>query len=395
MVVADVVKFEGPVDSLVWKYPLEDFNATSQLIVDETHEALLIVNGNAADLFLPGRRTLALPNIPLANKLINIPTGGETPFPCKVFFINKVHQMDLLWGTQGPITLEDTIYDIFLHIVLHGSMTIQVSDTRKFMLSMVGFKEQFNAEGVTDKFRGIVSAQVKDCVSNIMIKGLISYFTINANLLEVSGVVKERLDVIFYEYGIEIKYFNIETIDVPDKDYQAISNAKLERTSRIVQGYTWQEERQMVIAEKFASNEGTMGSIGGAVGGFMAGGAFGGTLAELARGALSEERIPSEKPPKDPRGVPSPIKNPNGPGRFDVKKFYEEIKTDGTKIENENAQSGIQQDGSFCAACGAKAAEGDLFCLACGKRIKKVCVECKHPIDNEAAVFCTKCGKKI
>ena len=50
MAIAEVIKFEGPQDALVWKFPVEDFNATSQLIVDETHEALLVVNGNA-DLF--------------------------------------------------------------------------------------------------------------------------------------------------------------------------------------------------------------------------------------------------------------------------------------------------------------------------------------------------------
>lgn len=111
MAIAEVIKFEGPQDALVWKFPIEDFNATSQLIVDETHEALLVVNGNAADLFTAGRRTLSVPNIPIARTLIEIPTGGNSPFPCKVFFINKVHAMDLLWGTQGPIALEDMLYD--------------------------------------------------------------------------------------------------------------------------------------------------------------------------------------------------------------------------------------------------------------------------------------------
>lgn len=82
MAIAEVIKFEGPQDALVWKFPIEDFNATSQLIVDETHEALLVVNGNAADLFTAGRRTLSVPNIPIARTLIEIPTGGNSPFPC-------------------------------------------------------------------------------------------------------------------------------------------------------------------------------------------------------------------------------------------------------------------------------------------------------------------------
>lgn len=268
MAIAEVIKFEGPQDALVWKFPVEDFNATSQLIVDETHEALLVVNGNAADLFTAGRRTLSVPNIPIARKLIEIPTGGDSPFPCKVFFINKVHQMDLLWGTQGPIALEDPLYDIFMHVMANGSMSISVSESRKFMLKMVGFRDRFDPEDLISKFRGIISSHVKDCISKIMINGMLSYFMMNANLFELSGVIKERLDAIFDEYGIKIQYFNIETIEVPEADYKKVSEAKERRTSRMIEGYTWQEERQMMIAEKFAGNEGTMGNVGGAVGGF-------------------------------------------------------------------------------------------------------------------------------
>lgn len=140
MNISQVLQFEGPIDSLVWKNPIEDFNTTSVLVVDETHEALLVVNGNACDLFGPGRHTLETPNIPLVKRIINIPTDGKTSFPCKVFFINKVHQMDLTWGIPGEITLNDPIYDIFLHVGMCGNMNFQVMDARKFMLKMVGFK---------------------------------------------------------------------------------------------------------------------------------------------------------------------------------------------------------------------------------------------------------------
>ena len=320
MAIAEVIKFEGPQDALVWKFPVEDFNATSQLIVDETHEALLVVNGNAADLFTAGRRTLSVPNIPIARKLIEIPTGGNSPFPCKVFFISKVHQMDLLWGTQGPIALEDPLYDIFMHVMANGSMSISVDNSRKFVLKMVGFRDNFSNDELISKFRGIISSHVKDCISKIMINGMLSYFMMNAHLFELSGVIKERLDAIFEEYGIKIQYFNMETIEVPEADYQKVSEAKERRTSRMIEGYTWQEERQMMIAEKFAGNEGTMGNVGGAVGGFMMGGAMGGSIVDIARNALDPEKIPKEKSPKDAAGThPRPGQ---GPGRIDHFQFY-------------------------------------------------------------------------
>ncbi len=391
MEIAEVVKFEGPVDSLIWKYPVEDFNATSQLIVDETHEALLVVNGNAADLFYPGRRTLALPNIPLADKLINIPTGGESPFPCKVFFINKVQQMDLLWGTQGPIALEDPLYQIFLHIMLHGSISFQISDSRKFMLKVVGFREQFTAEDLTGKFRGIISSHVKDSISKIMINGMVSYFTINSNLFEISQVIKEKLDSIFEDYGIEIKFFNIETIEVPDKDYDAVSKAKERRTGRIIEGYTWQEERQMMIAEKFAGNEGSMGNVGGAVGGFMMGGAFGGTISDIARSALSEERIPKDKPPKDVTGAPAPIAG--SPLDFNVSSFFNDAKAvDVNRVEAQ--QPVIDHSEKYCTSCGANVPDVAMFCSKCGQKLSKTCPSCNTSLNADSA-FCHKCGTKI
>jgi membrane protease subunit (stomatin/prohibitin family) len=392
MPISELIKFEGPADALVWKYPIEDFNATSQLVVDETHEALLVVNGNAADLFPPGRRTLAVPNIPLASKLINIPTGGKSPFPCKVFFINKVHHMDLLWGTQGPITLNDPLYDIFLHVGLCGSMTVVISDSRKFMLKCAGFRDIFDPEALIKNFRGIISSYVKRYVSKIMINGLVSYFVMNANLFEIAEVVKEKLDDIFSDYGVEIVYFNIETITVPAKDYEAITKAKERRSTRILEGYTWQEERQMAISEKFAGNEGTMGNIGGAVGGFMMGGAFGGTISDIARSALSEERIPSQRPPKDTTENPSPINDKNT-GAFNVAEFFEEETSKPETEADETSKPESKDNGKFCHACGNKVPFDAAFCSKCGQKLDKACLNCNTKLSSDAC-FCHKCGTK-
>ncbi len=386
MAIAEVIKFEGPQDALVWKFPVEDFNATSQLIVDETHEALLVVNGNAADLFTAGRRTLSVPNIPIARKLIEIPTGGNSPFPCKVFFINKVHQMDLLWGTQGPIALEDPWYDIFMHVMANGSMSISVDNSRKFVLKMVGFRDNFSNDELISKFRGIISSHVKDCISKIMINGILSYFMMNAHLFELSGVIKERLDVIFEEYGIKIQYFNMETIEVPEADYKKVSEAKERRTSRMIEGYTWQEERQMMIAEKFAGNEGTMGNVGGAVGGFMMGGAMGGSIVDIARNALDPEKIPKEKSPKDAAGThPRPGQ---GPGKIDVNEFF--------KPKDESSEP--TNDGEKCPKCGADLPLNAKFCLSCGERIQHdnnmvVCPNCGKTVPK--GKFCFECGYKF
>lgn len=391
MNISQVLQFEGPIDSLVWKNPIEDFNTTSVLVVDETHEALLVVNGNACDLFGPGRHTLETPNIPLVKRIINIPTDGKTSFPCKVFFINKVHQMDLTWGIPGEITLNDPVYDIFLHVGMCGNMNFQVMDSRKFMLKMVGFRDVFDAEGMVSKFRGIIKQYVKSYISKIMNVGKVSYFDMNENLFEISEVVREQLRPLFEDYGIDVLQFNIESITVPDEDFEAVKKAKELRASRKIQGYTWQEERQMDIAQTFAGNEGTMGNIGGAVGGFMLGGAFGGTVADIARSALSPDRIPAGNAPG----------NAQGARPFDVTGFMENMGKGGQQPAAEPrmeapAKVPASAGGKFCSNCGHPLSPGAKFCEECGNKVEQnsnVCAGCGYVFTSESK-FCPECGMK-
>ena len=383
-----------------------------------------MINGNAADLFGPGRRTLSTSNIPILRSIIEIPTGGVSAFPCKVFFINKVHQMDMKWGTQSAIPLEDPLYDIFMHVMLHGSMSVSVDDSRKFMLKMVGFQKSFYAESQTGgrgqaatnslvgKFRGIISSHVKDCISKIMIDGQLSYFMISSHLLEISDVVKERLDEIFAEYGVKIEFFNIEAIEVPDQDYAEISQAKKLRTSRLIQGYTWQEERQMMIAEKFAANEGSMGAVGGVMGGAMGGIVMGNTISEVARNALNPEMFAGlTKPPKNSAEVKPPMGS-NAEGKtagkgLDVTEFlHNPQQADSTagqdaetakvkESQEENASEQAEAKKKYCPECGAEVAPGAKFCSECGNKLSSnICPNCGNEI-KPGMKFCPECGTKL
>lgn len=411
MAISQVIQFNGSPDQLVWKYPKDDITTTSQLIVDETHEALLVVNGTAADLFGPGIRTLSLPNIPILNKLTRIPTGGENPFPCKVFYINKVHHLDLLWGTQGaPITLEDPDYQIFLHVMLHGSVAFSVGDSRKFMLKLVGFRDKFHMNDIVANFKGLISAHVKDCISKIMINGKVGFFQMNANLMEVSAVVKERLDQIFDEYGIIIHFFNIESIEVPEKDYQAVKAAKERRAGRIIEGYTWQEEKQMDIAKTFAGNEGNIGGMmGGMMGGMVGGAMMGGTVSDMARYAMSADRVPQEAPPHD-------VRSASGLNAYTGAQNIRSMMQGGASVGAAQTQqtapvaggfdvdadfgnpapaaAPTAQGGKFCNQCGAAVSPGARFCSSCGAPQSNNCPQCGSPVESGAR-FCSNCGQRL
>ena len=50
MKIFDIIKYEGSNDVFVWKFPGEDFNTLSQLIVSESQEAIFFKDGKALDL---------------------------------------------------------------------------------------------------------------------------------------------------------------------------------------------------------------------------------------------------------------------------------------------------------------------------------------------------------
>ena len=53
----------------------------------------------------------------------------------------------------------------------------------------------------------------------------------------------------------------IEIFDVKSEEFSTFG--------RIIEGFSWQEEKQMEVAKTFAGNEGTMGAMGGMMGGMM------------------------------------------------------------------------------------------------------------------------------
>ena len=85
MAIIDRIKYDGSTNGLQWlvhKYPSEQFVLGSQLIVGTGQEALFVKGGEALDLFGPGTYTLSTGNLPVLNKLVNLPFGGKTPFFC-------------------------------------------------------------------------------------------------------------------------------------------------------------------------------------------------------------------------------------------------------------------------------------------------------------------------
>lgn len=140
MQIADVIKYEGDNSTFVWKHPIEDFTTSTQLIVHESQEALFFLNGQALDLFGPGRHTLQAQNIPILNRIQRISTDGKTPFHCEVYFINMTEQMAIKWGTDSKVQYMEPTYKFPINIGASGEMSLRVEDPKRLLVKLEVYK---------------------------------------------------------------------------------------------------------------------------------------------------------------------------------------------------------------------------------------------------------------
>src|SRR5690349_8241526 len=126
-----------------------DFRIGSQLIVRQSQTAVFFRDGQALDIFGPGRHTLTTSNIPILSGLIGLATSGRTPFPAEVVFVNMRQFIDQKWGTSEPIALRDPAFGM-ARLRAFGSYAFQVQNPGQFVNQIAGQKGIFTTGELED-----------------------------------------------------------------------------------------------------------------------------------------------------------------------------------------------------------------------------------------------------
>ncbi len=222
---ASIIKYEGDNSTFIWKHPIEDFNYGSQLIVHESQEAVFFKDGQALDLFGPGRYTLETQQLPLLEKAYNLPTDTEGTFHSEVYFINKTVQMAIKWGTPEKVRFIDPLTGVPLQLGASGEMNVQVSNSRKLLIKLVGTMKGISWEegpGLTKSlqasFRPLITTAVKVNLPNAINKDAIDILEIDSKLDVISASLREAILPGFEEYGLTIPEFFVTNVVLPEDD---------------------------------------------------------------------------------------------------------------------------------------------------------------------------------
>lgn len=384
MNIVDIIKFEGDDKTLVWKSDVEDFNTGTQLIVHESQEAVFYRDGQALDLFGPGRYTLETANIPLLKKLINLPTDGKTRFHAEVYYINKAVVLDVKWGTTSKFEVLDPQFFIQLNVGASGSMEVKIKDSRKFLVQVVGTQNTINTEDIENYFREKIIVKVKTNLAKLM--GQVSYVVVNQHLEEMSEALKEKLNEEMEEYGIEIPNFYLATIHIPDEEKARVQEALNKRMEQGILGYNWMDEQLADIAKKYVSNEGNgAGTATGMMAQMPLAFAFGQMLSSTAQ-PMMQQGVQ--------QGLGSGMANQGKLGGINLQNPTQPNVNAGF-LGFGNAANAQTTNKQFCSKCGEEVPDGAKFCPSCGNPIEAKeeykCKKCGRVLkDNEK--FCPDCG---
>ncbi len=373
MAVIDRIKYDGPPDVLVWKYPKDNITMGAQLIVNESQEAVFFKGGRALDVFGPGTHTLSTKNLPLLQKLVNLPFGGNTPFTAEIFYVNEVARLDYKWGTRTPIPVEDPKYKVLISIGCFGQFGLRVSDPRVFVTQVVGTVPAWDGAIVLDYFRGAILTRVKDTVAKFAVEKDVSVSAITARIDEISQQVEERLRDEFAKYGLELLKFFISSITIPDEELKRIQEIDLKaREFERLGDDRYQKMRSFDVLEAAASNPGAPGTL-------MAAGVGLGVGAQMALplGQMTQK-----------------VTQPSMAGPEVVCPQCRISLPAGTKF---CGQCGTNLSVMLtCPSCKAPLTGGARFCPQCGKGIPSsgTCPSCGAQVPGGAA-FCIQCGKSL
>ena len=388
MAIIDLVKWmpQGNQTIYAYKFPETNLSTYTQLIVQESQEAILFSKGQIAGKFGPGKYTLNTENLPILRVLYGLPFGGKNPFTAEVWFVNKLQPFNIDWSIDR-MDIHDADYNTGIPLVANGRYGLKIIDAERFLIKIVGTKNFFDENDLTDQFYGEFSTKTKSTLMQFMINNKIGLKQISAHLDSISEHLRSIMLPFWENIGFEITKFYITSIgidsstDVGKRILDAISR----QSAQAIGGYTWQQSQAFEVAKDAV--DGMSNNSGGLLGAIVASNMMGG----LGGGGIMQPQY----------NQPTFGSNNAGPGG------PAQPITPAHEIYCSNCSKKFSSSLKFCPFCGDEycpcpkcGTDNDKKakrCVSCGQTLAmnlNLCSNCNTPI-NQGSGFCGNCGKPV
>lgn len=398
MAIIDLVNWSPQGNPMVYahRFPHSNLSTYTQLIVNESQEALLFSKGKLMGKFGPGKHTLNTENLPILRSLYGIPFGGKNPFMAEVWFVNKVQVFNIEWDFHN-VSIHDPDYNTQLPLQADGQYGLKVTDPEKFLVKVVGTRTDFTEYDMTDMSKGEFTTKAKSAITRFMQTNNIGFKQITAYLDQLSDYLKTAMMPFWDDLGLELTKFYVSTIDIDTStpEGRRVKDAISRQSAQSITGHTWQQEQMFQTANNAIDGISGASGTGGLLGGLMAinmMGGMGGGGGAVGAGMMQPQY---QQPTFGPGGAPQ------GAG---MQGMQGQPMQQGHMVYCGNCSKKFPSTSGFCPHCGHKyrpcpncGSDNDdnaRRCVSCGAQLASAntCSGCGAPLAPGAA-FCPNCGK--
>ncbi|MDD5317776.1 MAG: SPFH domain-containing protein [Candidatus ainarchaeum sp.] len=198
----DVIKWDQRnEDEIVFTYPGTEFEWGSQLVVDESQEAVFYRDGKAYDVLGPGRHTLTTQNLPLLTAALKL-VYGKSPFQAKAVFVST-RKVQGRFGTSQPVMVRisnDAQVPKFVQVGVRafGEFWFRIAEPKLFVVGVVGTKPDYGAAEVRNYLNGFFLEKFIDTLAGH------PFDEIYTKLDETSAEVKTQISAELARFGVEL-----------------------------------------------------------------------------------------------------------------------------------------------------------------------------------------------
>lgn len=390
MAIIDFVEWRPDENKTVYAYRFPETNLSTftQLVVQESQEAVLFSKGQILGKLGPGKHTLNTENLPVLRSLYGLPFGKKNPFTAEIWFVNRLQPCNIDWKIDR-MDVHDADYNTGIPFVAKGRYGLTINDTERFLIKIVGTKNSFDEFDLTDQFYGEFSTKTKSSIVQFMTNNRIGLKQISAHLENISNHLKSVMIPFWEGFGFYLNQYYVTGIEVDDSTDvgKRVLDAISRQSAQAIGGYTWQQSQAFEVAKDAVDgmSEGSGGLLGAVVASNMLGGMGGGM-----------------------GGVMQPQYNqPNFNQGNNQQQTNQPVNTAAREVYCSNCSKKFTSNNRFCPHCGDEynpcpkcGTDNDTSasrCVSCGTPLKSggnVCPQCGSSVSPNSS-FCNNCGANL
>ena len=285
----DVIEYPNEMrNEIVHRFPENgpgDFRIGSQVIVRESQVAVFFRDGNALDVFGPGRHTIVTANIPLLiEKIGKTLFNDRTPFPAEVYFVSMREFADQKWGTPQPIIVRNPGMGLGVALLQgFGSFSFQIKDAQQFVTQIVGAQGMMRTDDIETRMRSMLLSKLQDLLGETAAKRSVPELI---GLTEELGAgVRAKALPDFEAIGLTLKSFYIENMKPSSKSAEEL---------RAMGMLDMQTYTQLQAADAMRDAAQNTGGGAGLTAGIGAGLGIGNVMSQALSGATAPAQQPQQ-----------------------------------------------------------------------------------------------------